>query len=178
MKPMFTVHVGEFLVGDHINRRLGRKYEAWVPTKDEGVDLLVTRRRGRHKPVKLQVKFSRSFYPESVPPDQLVAWGWFTLKPVKIRTSRADLWVFVILTARHEPHFVIIPTRELKKRMRGDKGKIWHLYLCALRKGRCFNTRGLTKAERQILYATGKTKKKRDYSPYFGNWKLLHRASK
>ena len=45
MKPMFTIHEGEFLVGDYINRNLKDKYEVWVPTKDEGTDLLVTHRK-------------------------------------------------------------------------------------------------------------------------------------
>lgn len=61
MKPSFTIHEGEFLVGDHINRKLGRKFEVWVPTKDSGVDLLVTCKRRRRNPVALQVKFSRGF---------------------------------------------------------------------------------------------------------------------
>ena len=39
MKPIFTIHEGEFLAGDHINRKLGHKYDVWVPTKDSGVDL-------------------------------------------------------------------------------------------------------------------------------------------
>jgi hypothetical protein len=61
MKPLFTIHEGEFLVGDYINRKLGRKFDVWVPSKDSGVDLLVTRKRHEGKPVRLQVKFSRSF---------------------------------------------------------------------------------------------------------------------
>lgn len=47
MKPMFTVHEGDFLVGDYINGDLGKKYEVWVPTKDTGADLLVTRKSAR-----------------------------------------------------------------------------------------------------------------------------------
>ncbi len=43
MKTLFTIHAGEFLVGDHISRRFGLKYDVWVPAKDTGIDLLVTR---------------------------------------------------------------------------------------------------------------------------------------
>ena len=53
MKPIFTIHEGEFLAGDHINRKLGHKYDVWVPTKDSGVDLLVTRNRRKGKAVGL-----------------------------------------------------------------------------------------------------------------------------
>jgi len=54
LKPMFTVHEGEFLVGDYINRNLGKKHEVWVPTKDTGVDLLVTSKVRGRRPVGLQ----------------------------------------------------------------------------------------------------------------------------
>ena len=40
MRPLFTVHAGEFLVGQHIEGFKGKN--VWVPTKDTGVDLLVT----------------------------------------------------------------------------------------------------------------------------------------
>ncbi len=52
MKPLFTVHEGEFLVGDYINRKFRRKYDVWVPTKDIGIDLLVTRKQRRGKAVE------------------------------------------------------------------------------------------------------------------------------
>jgi len=176
---MFTVHAGEFLVGEYLNHKFARKYDVWVPTKDEGVDLLVTRRqRGRQRPVRLQVKFSRGFLSDSVPHDQLAAWGWFTPKPEKIRRSSADLWIFVILTLRCEPYFVVIPTKELRKRIpKGTKGT-WHLYLVALKKGYCFDVRGLPQETRQVAYATGKITKQRCYTDYLGNWDLLHLASK
>ncbi len=78
MKPLFTIHEGEFLVGDHIIRNLSGKYDVWVPAKDHGVDLLITAKRGRPKPVKLQVKFSRGYEPKRMPSDKFLAWGWFT----------------------------------------------------------------------------------------------------
>jgi hypothetical protein len=56
------------------------------------------------------VKFSRGF---DIPEDmarRLVATGWFKLDPPKLRKSRAELWVFTILTLRHEKHFVVVPT--------------------------------------------------------------------
>ena len=34
MKPLFTIHEGEFLVGDYINRKLAKRFDVWVPTKD------------------------------------------------------------------------------------------------------------------------------------------------
>src|SRR5439155_11800248 len=107
MKPLFTIHEGEFLVGDRINRRLGHKFDVWVPTKDTGVDLLVTRKGRRGASVGLQVKFSRGFSIRVEMARHLIATSWFTLDPVKVRKSQADVWVFVILTLKHEEHFVV-----------------------------------------------------------------------
>jgi len=112
MKPLFTIHEGEFLVGDYITRKLGHKYDVWVPTKDSGADLLVTRKRRAGNAVAVQVKFSRSFDIPAEFIQRVIATSWFKLDPAKVRASNADVWVFVILTLRHEEHFVVIPTRD------------------------------------------------------------------
>ena len=41
MKPLFTVHAGEFLVDCEIERKF-RDVNVWIPAKDTGVDLLVS----------------------------------------------------------------------------------------------------------------------------------------
>jgi predicted helicase len=66
MKPLFTVHVGEYLVGEHIERTYPR-WNVWVPSKDTGIDLLVTEAQNR-KMVSLQVKFSKDFNPTHASP--------------------------------------------------------------------------------------------------------------
>lgn len=178
MKPIFTVHEGEFLVGDYINRKLGKKYEVWVPTKDTGTDLLVTRKRGRQRPVRLQVKFSRGYTPTSIPADMLKAWGWFTLNPKKIAKSNADLWVFIIRTWQHTDHFILIPTRELLERKPRRAGKMWNMYLAGFADGTCYNVRDLSKSEKQLALVYGVEDPKHDYSEYFENWKLLDQMSR
>ncbi len=90
MKPLFTIHEGEFLVGDRIIRKFGNQYDVWVPAKDSGVDLLVTPTSGTGKPVKLQVKSSWGFDPRFVPANDLWVWGWYTLKPAKIKLIPFD----------------------------------------------------------------------------------------
>lgn len=46
MQPLFTIHAGAYLVGSHIKQHLrgpnGEKVNVWVPSKDTGIDLLVT----------------------------------------------------------------------------------------------------------------------------------------
>ena len=178
MKPIFTIHEGEFLVGDHINRELGHKYDVWVPTKDSGVDLLVTRKQRKGKPVRLQVKFSRSFdIPEELT-RHVLATSWFTPKPEKIKQSEADLWVFVFMTLRHDKYFVLIPTSELRKRIPRNPKATWNLYLWAYADGACYQVRNLSLEGR--IYAVRRAVKDqyRDFSKWFENWKLLEQYSK
>lgn len=178
MKPLFTIHEGEFLVGDHINRRLGSKYEVWVPTKDTGVDLLVTRKRGRGKAVGLQVKFSRSFSIREELARHLIATSWFTLEPKRIRTSRADLWVFVILTLKHEEHFVVIPVAELQKRIPRGSNTKWNLYLWVYDDGSCYQVRDLRNEERLDTMHHGVLDWRRDFSKWLECWELLEKYTK
>ncbi len=178
MKPLFSIHEGEFLVGDHINRKLGHKFDVWVPTKDSGVDLLVTRKRRRGKSVGLQVKFSRGFGIRVEMARHLIATSWFTLEPKKIRSSRADIWVFVILTLKHEQHFVVIPKRELRKRIPSGCGKMWNLYLWVYDDGRCYQTRDLGKEEKLDTLHQHVRDKRRDFTEWLECWRLLDRYTK
>ena len=44
MKTLFTIHGGEWLVGEEVERRYkGNDVTVWVPgSKDRGIDLLIT----------------------------------------------------------------------------------------------------------------------------------------
>lgn len=178
MKPLFTIHEGEFLVGDRINRGLGRKFEVWVPTKDDGVDLLVTRKDRRGRAVGLQVKFSRSFSIREEFARHLVATSWYTLDPKKIRASRADIWVFVILTLRHEEHFVLVPTKELLKLVPRGGSRVWNLYLWVFDDGTCYQVRDLSNEERVNVMHHGVRDRRRDYSEWLEGWELLEQCTK
>ena len=178
MKPLFTIHEGEFLVGDHINRKLGHKYDVWVPTKDSGVDLLVTRKRRRERAVGLQVKFSRGFSIREEMARHLIATSWFTLERAKLRKSHADLWVFVILTLKHQEHFVVIPTRELRKRIpRGSRDK-WNLYLWVFDDRSCYQVRDLGREETLDVLHRGVRDRHRDFSEWLERWDLLNKLTR
>ena len=86
MRPLFTVHAGEFLVGAEIERRI-RNAAVWVPSKDTGIDLLITRSR-TDRPVSLQVKYSRDY---SISEPGFVAFGWWTLDTEVVRKSRGSV---------------------------------------------------------------------------------------
>ncbi|MBM7457244.1 putative helicase [Oceanisphaera litoralis] len=64
MQPLFTIHAGEYLVGSHIEQAMtdpnGDKINVWIPSKDTGVDLLITDKNNK-KTTSLQVKFSKDF---------------------------------------------------------------------------------------------------------------------
>jgi hypothetical protein len=178
MKPIFTIHEGEFLVGDYISRKFGRKFDVWVPTKDSGIDLLVTRKGQKGKAIGLQVKFSRSFDIHQELARHVNATSWYTLDPKKIRRSQADLWVFAIMTLRHEQHFVLIPARELRKRIPRGAGKTWNMYLWVYGNGSCFQVRDLDNEERLDTAHRGVRDKHRDFSQWLENWNLLEKFSR
>src|SRR3972149_7324251 len=97
MKPLFTVHAGEFLAGEYIERKL--RLNVWVPAKDTGVDLLISDAKNK-KVVSLQVKSSRDYlatHMAAVFQKPLRACGWWSLNRQKIATSPADYWIFVLV---------------------------------------------------------------------------------
>jgi hypothetical protein len=178
MKPLFTIHEGGFPVRDHINRKVGQKYHVWVPTKDSGVDLLGTRKRRQGSAAGLQVKFSRGFSIREEVARHLIATSWFTLEPTKIRKSPADLWVFVILTLKHEEDFLVIPTRDLRKRIpRGSQSK-WNLYLWVFDDGSCYQVRDLGREETMDIPHRSVRNRHRDFSEWLESWNLLHKLTR
>jgi hypothetical protein len=175
MKPLFSIHAGEFLTVDYIERKF-RKVNVWIPTKDTGVDILVSDKKNR-KAVSLQVKFSRDFlatHMAAVFQEPLRACGWWTLDCHKLASSAADYWVFVLVGfARRSTDFVVIKPSDLSSRLHaihGGKPKTVQTYLWVTQKKRCWETRGLTRPD-QLAIAEGKYKsKKRDFSEYLNNW--------
>ncbi len=119
MKPLFTVHVGEYLVGSYIEQRY-KRVSVWIPSRDTGVDLMVSDRRGRST-VSIQVKFSKDFLPTHIPPEfrePLRVCTLFTINRDKLRASHADFWVFVLNGfKRHSPDFVVVSAAELRRRL-------------------------------------------------------------
>lgn len=46
MRPLFTIHAGEYVVGEFIENNLG-DLNVWIPAKDTGIDLLVTNKENQ-----------------------------------------------------------------------------------------------------------------------------------
>jgi hypothetical protein len=174
MKSLFTIHAGEFLVGDYIERTF-RRTNVWIPTKDTGVALLVSDAKTRQV-LSLQVKFSRDFLVTHLHADfqkSLRACGWWSLNRRKIEASSADYWVFVLAGFDNRSRdFVIITPAELLRRLNAIHGHVDRIqsYLWVTKEEKYWETRGLNRPE-QVLVAEGRYKdKQRDFSAYLNNW--------
>ena len=175
MKALFTIHAGEFIVGDYLERKF-RRVNLWLPSKDTGVDLLVTDSKNQ-KAVSLQIKFSRDYlltHMKAVFHKPLRACGWWSLNRQKIANSKADYWVFVLVGFERRTDFIIIKPTELLarfKKMR-RKGKTIQSYLWVTEKDQCWEARDLEREDDKLAIAQGRYSKNpdRDFSEYLNNW--------
>ena len=155
MKPLFTVHAGEYLVGEYIERTFPG-WNVWLPSKDTGVDLLVTDRRNR-KTVSLQVKFSKdySFYRSLLLQSRMLAGGWWSLDARKIQKSNADFWIFVLPSfVEKEISFIIVSPDELLRRYKAifaTANQRIDSYLRVTKTNRCWEARGLLDADMDLV---------------------------
>jgi hypothetical protein len=181
LKPLFTIHAGEFVVGEYIERTF-RRVNLWVPTRDTGMDLLVTNAQNQ-KSVSLQVKFSRDWLSvQSIIFQKPVrACGWWSLDRLKIANSKADYWVFVLVgLERRSTDFVILKPTNLLTRLDSIHGrtKRFQSYLWVTEKGRCWETRGLKRKTLVAIAQDEYSNKARDFSKYLNNWSVLQTLDK
>lgn len=175
MNPLFTIHGGEYLVGEAIERLKikGPPLRVWVPSKDTGIDLLVTSHDCK-KTLSLQVKFSRT-YNCAVGTDAV---GWWQIKQDALAKSMADYWVLVLPKYDKKKifsdnfYFALSP-KDLSKRLESihgepptnKKGVIlpYEMYLTVCGR-KVTETRSLSKMG---------TTKDRDFSQYLNNLKEI-----
>jgi hypothetical protein len=183
MKPLFTIHAGEFLVGQHIESQY-KRLNVWVPTKDRGLDLLVTNDSNK-RALSIQVKFSRDFLPmmklEASARKQLRSCTWFALDGTKIAKSVADIWVLVLLgfEQRTQDFLVISPGDLLERLEKIDSGKAkqksgkYQVYVWVTKQGRAWLTRDLTKEDQLRIAANTYESKERELSSALNNWSRI-----
>ena len=185
MKPIFTIHAGEYLVGSFIEKHLNN-CKVWLPSKDTGIDLLVTNLRAR-KYVGIQVKFSKDFLVtnmSSIFREGLLACGWWTLDRDKIKKSNADFWIFVLYSFDiREPQYLIIKPKKLLsllKAIHGNTKKI-NAYFWVTKKHKCWETRELSTKEQHLIVDHSYKNSLRDFTRYLEDWdsikKRLNRAA-
>jgi hypothetical protein len=175
MRPIFTVHAGEFLVGQHIESNF-RDAQVWVPTKDIGVDLLVTNQANTNA-TGLQVKFSRDFLPTmKLEPSTLAALKsctWFSLDREKIAKSVANVWVLVLLGFEKKTYdYLIVRPSDLLHRLNGLHGhsKRYQVYVWVTKNGRAWLTRGLEKRDQQRIAQGAFDDEQREISNQLNMW--------
>lgn len=179
MRPIFTIHAGEFLVGEHIENEYPQ-LNVWVPTKDSGIDLLVTNKKDASKSVSIQVKMSRDYKPVHATDDfsrELKAGGWLTLSHEKIQKSTAEYWVFILVSHQREkkPEYIIIPPSELLRRLVKIHGELksYHFYPWVLKSRIALQGRGLKKKDKAQIAGGSYSLGERDLTDYLGNWTPL-----
>ena len=174
MRPLFTIHAGEFLVADYIERNYTKNnhFRVWVPSKGDGIDLLITN-SDCGKGVSVQVKFSKSFDCER----EYDASGWWLLNKKKIQNSVADYWVFVLpkfcgkRTYSDCYYFFLRPQELLKRLMKihGDRAS-YNMYL-TVKGNTVIESRELRKRDRIKLFA--EPNGDRDFSLFLNRWEKL-----
>ncbi|MFZ1221336.1 MAG: hypothetical protein WAO00_18745 [Chthoniobacterales bacterium] len=182
MKPLFTIHAGEFLVASYIEQQFP-KYLVWVPSRDSGVDLLLTDYDCKAA-VSIQVKFSRDFLAthmsDALRPG-LKACGWFTLKRQKIVQSTAKFWIFVLYPFNQkEVDFVIIQPSAVLDLLTGLHGQrsTFQSYIWVTKDKRCWETRGLSRQDHLSVSKGSYQNSTRDLTQYLNNWSPIHDALK
>jgi len=142
LKPFYSIHPGEYLVGSHIEKYC-KGLKVWMPTKDTGVDLLVTNEKNNKK-AAIQVKFSKDFlltHEKAEFQKALKGCGWWTLNRDKIVKSIADYWIFVLHSfGQKNIQYVIISPKELIERLDSihGKSKIIQSYLWITKNEKCW----------------------------------------
>ncbi len=181
MRPIFTVHAGEYLVGAYLEQRFPF-INVWIPSQDTGIDLLLTN-RGNSRSISLQVKFSKDFSPthtRGIIQQNLKAAGWWTHKRTKLSRSIANYWVFVLPSfTDKDTSFIVIPPSELERRLnrihrKRDASIQSYLWVTSARK--CWETRDTSRAEQDLIAINQNLNGDRDFSEFLNNWQPIVNA--
>ena len=132
----------------------------------------------RKRSVALQVKFSTDYLfthvAKRVKPDRLRACGWWKPKRGKIEASHADFWVFALPNYKGEPaDFIIFRPKDLLALLDGIHGvlKTYHTYMWTTADDKCWETRGLSPADKRRVAEGQFSDKMRDLSPHLNVWR-------
>lgn len=182
MKPLFTIHAGEYLVGSFIEEKF-TNLNVWVPTKDVGIDLIVTDKNNKNT-ITLQVKFSKDFlvtHMSDIFQSGLEACGWWTLNSEKIKKSKADLWIFVLHAFnQRKQHYIMIKPSELISRLTKLHGSLKTLqtYLWVTKNKKCWETRGLKKRDQVLIANDAFKSQQRNFTSFLNNWSQLEKLNR
>jgi hypothetical protein len=178
MRPLFTVHAGEFLVGQHIEGSFKDK-NVWVPTRDVGIDLLITNSENT-RATTLQVKFSRDFLPimklEPSVLKELKSCTWFSVNQKKLDQSPAHYWVLVLLGFEKRSYdYVIIEPKELMRRLKAIHGELprYQVYVWVTKQEGAWLTRELKKEDQDQIAQGTFAGSDRDLTRHLNDWNAI-----
>lgn len=179
MKPIFTIHAGEFVFGEHVENNF-RGLKLWVPAKDTGIDFLVTDSTSK-KTVSVQVKMSRDYRPPLAISEfdrSLIAAGWFVFSHSALESSPADFWSIILISheRKSKPIFLNVSPVELLHCLIKTHGKQknYHLYPWLFADGRCIEGRGMKESDKKAFIAKEYDIGSRDLSAFNENWDFLN----
>ena len=182
MKPLFTIHAGEYLFGNEVESRFPN-LRIWIPSKDDGIDFLLTDRENK-KTLSIQVKYSKDFNwthgKQNLKPLTKTA-GWYSLNREKIENSMADFWVLVNYDGfRRIADYIFIKPHDLLNKFNslGRSGKRIESYVWVTNSVKCYETRNLKKGELNALVSGKSNDEKRDLTAYLEKWDVIQKHFK
>jgi hypothetical protein len=182
MRTLFTIHAGEFLVGEQIGTVFKKNVNVWIPAKDTGIDLLLTDKSNK-KVVSLQVKFSRDYVDCHIELKKLPrAGGWFKIVRERLANSTADFWILVLLAIdRKTTDYLILSPKQLLKclnAIHGEGSKVIQCYIQITNTGQCWETRGLHHHDKVQISADEFENADRDLTRYLNQWEPINQLLK
>lgn len=177
MKPLFTIHGGEYLFGNELESRFP-KLRIWIPSKDDGIDFLLTD-TNNEKPLSIQVKYSRDFnvsHGKIILKPHTKSAGWYSLNREKIKNSKADYWVFLNYDGfKCTADYLFFKPLDLLKMFDalGRKSKSIVSYILVTNDLKCYETRNLGKKDFPALLSGALNKTDRDLTSYLDQWDII-----
>jgi hypothetical protein len=179
MKPFYMIDAGEFLVGSQIEKEFPG-VSLWFPAKDEGDDLLLLD-RNTGTVCTVQIKVSRDYlatHMDALFHPHLECCGWFTPKRAKIQSGVADFWLIGLHSyGHHRLSVLVVSPNELLRRYELIHGRVERLqsYFWITKRGRVFETRGLSKEDQTKVVEDRFTDDARDFTRFLNNWADIRR---
>jgi len=128
------------------------------------------------------VKFSKDYIGSAggttVAPE-IASIGWWTFQRAKIAGSPADFWVLTLYQFKSRKFdFVIVPPQDLLACYNriALASKAIQSYFCVTAAGRCWEVRGLGKADMAAIRAGTYANSAREFSAYLNAWPFKRRG--
>jgi len=189
MKPFYSIHEGEYLAAICINKKI-KNCDLWFPSKDRGVDILLTNKDNYKKNVSLQIKYSKDHLPANSVVIQKTcrSCGWWTFGQTAVKKSidnspnnhrkLADFWIFTIHSFfEKETDCIVITPTKLYERLSKfkEEGENEQTYFWITKNRKCFETRGLdTTQEKELLEGKyNSIEPERNFTEYLNNWEQV-----